>query len=95
MDRKDEIIQLQNEIMQDLLNQRMQLVSEDLWGIRPVSVQGGEENQKTAPASPAAYFRPAGTEKQEDKKAEKTTEKQEEEEEPAESMEDLKKELHS
>ncbi|MBR3105743.1 MAG: AAA family ATPase [Clostridia bacterium] len=94
MDRKDEIIQLQNEIMQDLLNQRMQLVSEDLWGIRPVSVQGGEENQKTPPASPAAYFRPAGTEKQEDKKAEKTTEKQEEEEEPAESMEDLKKELH-
>ena len=35
MDRKDEIIQLQNEIMQGLLKQRMQLISEDLWGLKP------------------------------------------------------------
>ena len=35
MDRKDEIIQMQNEIMQGLLRQRMQLISEDLWGLKP------------------------------------------------------------
>ena len=49
MDRKDEIIQMQNEIMQGLLNQRMQLLSEDLWGIKPVSLQ---DNEPTAPISP-------------------------------------------
>lgn len=32
MERKDEIIGLQNEIIQGLLNQRMRLVGEDLWG---------------------------------------------------------------
>ena len=39
MDRKDEIIQMQNEIMQGLLDQRMKLLSEDLWGIKPLSLQ--------------------------------------------------------
>ena len=35
MERKDEIIRMQNEIMQGLLRQRMQLIGEDLWGIKP------------------------------------------------------------
>ena len=85
MDRKDEIIQMQNEIMQGLLKQRMQLLSEDLWGIKPVSLQnvsGTEEKQE--PAAPAA--------KAEEKKGSK--EEQAEAEEPAETIEDLKKELH-
>ena len=86
MDRKDEIIQLQNEIMQGLLKQRMQLVSEDLWGVKPVSmptVPGTEKKPESA--APAA--------KTEEKKEEKA-EKSEKEEEPAENIEDLKKELH-
>ena len=85
MDRKDEIIQMQNEIMQGLLKQRMQLLSEDLWGIKPVSLQnvsGTEEKQE--PAAPAA--------KAEEKKGSK--EEQAEAEEPAETIEDLKNELH-
>ena len=59
MDRKDEIIQLQNEIMQGLMRQRMQLLSEDLWGIKPASLGGAEEAPKPAaplhpPAAPKA-----------------------------------------
>ena len=55
MDRKDEIIQLQNEIMQGLLNQRMQLVGEDLWGVKPVNMPDlpGTE-KKPESAAPAA-----------------------------------------
>ena len=55
MDRKDEIIQMQNEIMQGLLKQRMQLLSEDLWGIKPVSLQNvpGTEEKPETPASAA------------------------------------------
>ena len=55
MDRKDEIIQLQNEIMQGLLKQRMQLVGEDLWGVKPVSMPDlpGME-KKPESAAPAA-----------------------------------------
>ena len=91
MDRKDEIIQLQNEIMQDLLNQRMQLVSEDLWGIRPPYPQSEKPEQAAAsPAVPTAEAKPAAAEKQEQKQEEK----QQEAEEPAENIEDLKKELH-
>ena len=85
MDRKDEIIQMQNEIMQGLLKQRMQLVSEDLWGVKPVNmptVPGTEK--KPEPAAPAA--------KTAEKKEEKAGEV--EKEEPAENIEDLKKELH-
>ena len=33
MDRKDEIIQLQNEVMQDLLQSQMRALTKDLWGI--------------------------------------------------------------
>ena len=88
MDRKDEIIQMQNEIMQGLLKQRMQLLSEDLWGIKPVSLQnvpGTEEK----PETPAPAISAAKTEEKKEGKAE-----QAEQEEPAESIEDLKKELH-
>ena len=88
MDRKDEIIQMQNEIMQGLLKQRMQLLSEDLWGIKPVSLQnvpGTEEK----PETPAPAVSAAKTEEKKEGKAE-----QAEQEEPAESIEDLKKELH-
>ncbi|MBR5109239.1 MAG: AAA family ATPase [Clostridia bacterium] len=94
MDRKDEIIQMQNEIMQGLLRQRMQLLSEDLWGIKPVSMQDGEGETNLPPAFPAADFNPAEAKTQAVKTQEKQEEKKEEEETPAESIEDLKKELH-
>ena len=90
MDRKDEIIQMQNEIMQGLLRQRMQLLSEDLWGIKPVSLQDEEPAAEASPASPSTEAAPAAAVKKENK----AEEKQQEEEQPAESMEDLKKELH-
>ena len=59
MDRKDEIIQMQNEIMQGLLNQRMQLLSEDLWGIKPVSLQDTIPGEPVSPAVPTAEAAPA------------------------------------
>ena len=90
MDRKDEIIQMQNEIMQGLLNQRMQLLSEDLWGIKPVSLQDTIPGEPVFPAVPAAEAAPAEVKKAEQKEEEK----KQEEEAPAESIEDLKKELH-
>ncbi len=88
MDRKDEIIQMQNEIMQGLLKQRMQLISDDLWGIKPENMLIDSEKEKEREAEAAVGPAAAAEEKQE-KKAE-----QAEKEEPAETMEDLKKELH-
>ena len=92
MDRKDEIIQMQNEIMQGLLRQRMQLLSEDLWGVKPASQQNETADTETSPVFPELNFQSAGAEKKEEK--EKAAEEKQEEEAPAESIEDLKKELH-
>ena len=87
MDRKDEIIQMQNEIMQGLLKQRMQLLSEDLWGIKPESMLSpSEKEEKPEPEAAAPAVK---TEEKQKENAE-----QAKEEEPAETMEDLKKELH-
>ena len=91
MDRKDEIIQLQNEIMQGLLKQRMQLVSEDLWGIKPESMN--PDLQKTLDELKAPET-PKDASAQETGKAEEKAEKKEEAEQPPEKIEDLKKELH-
>ena len=100
MDRKDEIIQMQNEIMQGLLDQRMKLLSEDLWGIKPLSLQnkpGTDEKPGNAaapvlkadekPETGKIFASAARTEEKKEKQAEQK-------EEPAETMEDLKKELH-
>ena len=82
-DRRDEIIRLQSDIMRGLLDQRMKLIGEDLWGMpgqTPVPEMGKDE--KTA--APAL------------KSARQTEEKkqQEKQETPPEDIEDLKKELH-
>ena len=88
MDRKDEIIRMQNEIMQGLLRQRMQLIGEDLWGMpeekkqdspRPKNPQAGKDESAKKPAA----------QKAEGKKEEKA-----EQDAPPENIEDLKKELH-
>ena len=86
MDRKDEIIQMQNEIMQGLLKQRMQLLSEDLWGIKPDSMLTPEEKEERPKAS--------APETGKDQKTQAADTKKEQEEQPPEKIEDLKKELH-
>ena len=88
MENKDEIIRMQNEIMQGLLRQRMQLLSEDLWGIRPESMKVPEtETGEKKPVSAEKKATSATIEK-------KAEQKEEKEEEPPEDIEDLKKELH-
>ena len=94
MDRKDEIIQMQNEIMQGLLKQRMQLLSEDLWGIKPENMLNvpdfGEKPEAGLPGIPAAPAAEANDKREQKEEKEKKAGQ----EEPAESIEDLKKELH-
>ena len=87
MERKDEIIRMQNEIMQGLIKQRMQLIGEDLWG-RPVEEKGAEKEEKAAPQLPVAAA--------EGKMEEKTEAAPEEPkaEEKTETIEELKAELH-
>ncbi|MBR6185167.1 MAG: AAA family ATPase [Clostridia bacterium] len=87
MDRKDEIIQMQNEIMQGLIKQRMQLLSEDLWGIKPESMLSSNENPAQLKDEPSPEEKTA----QEEKASE---EKKEQEDQAPEKIEDLKKELH-
>ena len=79
MDRKDEIIELQSEIMQELLRQRMSAVGDDLWGQKPAAPRPKTPEKKAA--APQQAKKP---EKQE-KPAEKET--------LPEKIEDLKKEL--
>ena len=78
-DRRDEVIRLQNEIMQDLLARQMKQIGEDLWGMPKEMADG-----KKQPAAPDVKKTP-------EKKAQK---KEAGEETPPESMEELKKELH-
>ncbi|MBQ7184532.1 MAG: AAA family ATPase [Clostridia bacterium] len=82
MDRKDEIIQRQNDIMQDLLKRQFQSLADDFWGLKS-QVESGVPSrpEQTAP---------------ENKKAEeKKPEPPKEEKAPEETIEDLKAELHS
>ncbi len=78
MESKDEIIRMQNEIMQGLIRQRMKLIDEDLWGAKPKAEDKPGEEKKQ-PAS---------------KTPAEAAEPQEKTEQPAESIDDLKKELH-
>ena len=93
MDRKDEIIQMQNEIMQGLLRQRMQLISEDLWGLKPENMI---TDMPEAPKMPTLeeMVKPAAPAVSLAKQEAKKEEKKEIKEEPPENIEDLKKELH-
>ena len=82
MDKKDEIIQRQNDIMQDLLKRQFQSLADDFWGLKS-QVESGVPSrpEQTAP---------------ENKKAEeKKPEPPKEEKAPEETIEDLKAELHS
>ncbi|MBQ9264843.1 MAG: AAA family ATPase [Clostridia bacterium] len=87
-DRREEIIRLQSEIMRGLLDQRMKMIGEDLWGM------------PTQDVPTLSSFREQQTEKTDEKNAPGATaqaEKQPEEkkeENPPEKIEDLKQELH-
>lgn len=97
MDRKDEIIQMQNEIMQGLIKQRIQLLSEDLWGIKPESMLNADEKSALPENSqPKAEdgSRDARNELNTKEKEEKKKKEEKEEEKEPEKIEDLKKELH-
>ncbi len=80
-DRRDEIIRLQGEIMRGLLDQRMKLIGEDLWGLpaekdRPARAdQPGKAGAASPAQAPAKAEAHAG-------------------EAPAEDIEELKKELY-
>ena len=97
MERKDEIIRMQNEIMQELLRQRMKLVGEDLWGMP--AEPAAPSLAPSAPASDDAD-RPGAPSAHIDKQAANPAAKRADapaaqQEEPPESIEDLKAELHS
>ena len=82
MDRKDEIIQRQNDLMQDLLNRQVQSLADDFWGLKN-QVESG------------APFNPVQAAPENKKAEEKKNEPPKEEKEPEETIEDLKAELHS
>ncbi len=82
MDRKDEIIQRQNDIMQDLLKKQFQSLADDFWGLKN-QVESG------------APFNPEQAAPENKKAEEKKSEPPKEEKEPEETIEDLKAELHS
>lgn len=100
-DRKDEIIRLQSEIMQGLLDQRMKLIKEDLWGL-PAGVP--TLSSSAAPrngASPAPADKKSGRTGREkpaggaaEGKAAEEKKEEKKEEAPPEDIEDLRKELH-
>ena len=97
MDRKEEIIQLQNEIMQGLLRQRIHSLSEDLWGIKPESPQSPDKRTDESSASPFADPRPVSPPPpvQSSVQAAQPEKKEAQEQEtPPEKIEDLKAELH-
>ncbi len=74
MSRKDEIIELQNQILTEMTRQNLSLLGSDLWG-SPTALP-----EKAAPAA---------------KGEAKAEEQPKTEEQPAESLDDLKKELDS
>ena len=80
MDRKDEIIKLQMDVIQQMTETNLKRIADDLWGL-PTLQAGGKpavkEQKATADTSPAVP-KPAAAK-----------------EEPTETMEDLKKELES
>ena len=94
MDRKDEIIQMQNEIMQGLLRQRMQLISEDLWGLKPENMMTEKTDAPKMPTLEDAGKSAAPVANQQKQQTKEEDKKTEAQEEPPEDIEDLKKELH-
>jgi stage V sporulation protein K len=81
MDRKDEIIKLQMDVIQQMTETNLKRIADDLWGL-PTLQAGGEPAVKQGDAVPTGTASPAPA-------------KEETAPEVKESMDDLKKELNS
>ena len=100
MDRKDEIINLQNDLLQEMLRKQFRSLTEDLWGMHTELTSGsamdpfkdivppdaGTDQKETKDASPAGEKQTESAAKKEEEKAEEA---------PQETIEDLKAELDS
>ena len=89
MDRKDEIIRLQNRILHEYAQHELKMIGSDLWG-KPADPKVKELHEKVADItkeSPAAQADAA-------KNSEEAAAAPAETETPPENIEDLKKELH-
>jgi len=82
MDRKDEIIKLQMDVIQQMTESNLKRIADDLWGL-PTLQAGGEPVVKQSDTKPGVSDSP------------KPQEVPEPEPEVVETMEDLKKELES
>ena len=88
MDRRDEIIRLQMDVINQMTRNNLNRIADDLWGV-PSAPQVPSPSAETTdvPASPAGKA-------EEEKKTQQTPAATEQvEEEPPENIEDLKKEL--
>ena len=79
MDRKDEIIKLQMDVIQEMTNTNLKRLADDLWGMPTLEAGGTPVTKETSGAAAP--------------KQEQAQQKPEEKEEPPENIEDLKKEL--
>ncbi len=87
MDRKEEIIKLQNRILQEYAQHELRMIGSDLWG-KPVDPREKALHEKVAEITKPTVPTVATAKKEEPADAAPDTE-------PPEDMEELKKELHS
>ena len=95
MDRKDEIIRLQNEIMQGLIRKKLSTIDEDLWGVPEDPGAIAQELIQTAGKDIREQEKHNAGSKQKQTEKKEEPAKEEKAEEPPENIEDLKAELHS
>ena len=90
MDRRDEIISMQNDILQDMLRKQFKSLTDDLWGIKPPSLETPSQDAPAPREDSTADVSAA-----EGKKTDVSAAQTEEQAEPQETIEDLKAELES
>ena len=98
MDRRDEIINLQNDIMHDLLKKQLKSLSDDLWGFHRELTESsdGIKVPEFNIETPEKTSLPELKDKKNTETAKETAKPQEEEQaEPEETIEQLKEELNS
>ena len=96
MDRKEEIIKLQMDVINQMTQNNLRRIADDLWGM-PTLQSGGtpavKELPGTAPTEPAISGVPVTPATTQANSNQPEAEKKQETEEPPENIEDLKKEL--
>ncbi len=96
-DRKDEIIRLQNDIVQNLLKKQFQSLTEDFWGLRS-SIDNPADPGKEDPSSPEAgtgKAAPAAAGKSTAESSQAQAESGQAQAEKEETIDQLREELHS